>query len=179
MLSLTTVASGCMRHAQAKAAPAPPPLDVPLPPPRSIEPTEAEVPQTPVGLINEPTPAPPPRPRAAAPRPEVKPEPPKAEAPIEAARPPEEVKPPAAVLQTTPTQQEAEMEARIRALLDRAATTLNRVDYRNLGNNARTQYDTAKGFIKQADEALKAKNLLFANSLADKAAALAAQLGGR
>src|ERR1041384_5704830 len=47
---------------------------------------------------------------------------------------------------TTPTQQEAEMEGRIRALLDRAASTLNRVDYRNLGANARTQYDTAKGF---------------------------------
>ena len=41
-----------------------------------------------------------------------------------------------------------------------------------------TQYDTAKRFIRQAEDAMRTKNLLFAKNLADKAAALAAQLGG-
>ena len=38
---------------------------------------------------------------------------------------------------------------------------------------------TAKRFIQQADEAMRTKNLVFARNLADKAAVLAAQLGGR
>ena len=61
----------------------------------------------------------------------------------------------------------------------RAATDLNRIDYRVLNADARTQYDTAKRFIRQADDAIRSKNLVFAKSLADKAAVLAVQLGGR
>jgi len=38
------------------------------------------------------------------------------------------------------------------------------------------QYDTAKRFIQQAEDALKAKNFVFAEQLADKAATLAAAL---
>jgi hypothetical protein len=53
------------------------------------------------------------------------------------------------------------------------------VDYNRLNADARTQYDQAKRFASQADEALKARNLVFASYLADKAAALAAQLAGR
>ena len=41
------------------------------------------------------------------------------------------------------------------------------------------QYDTAKRFAVQAEESLQARNLVFASNLADKAAALAAQLLGR
>jgi hypothetical protein len=41
------------------------------------------------------------------------------------------------------------------------------------------QYDTAKRFIRQADDAVKSKNLVFAKNLADKAAVIAAQLAGR
>ena len=61
----------------------------------------------------------------------------------------------------------------------RATADLNRIDYRALNAEARVQYDTAKRFISQAQEALRAKNLVFARSLADKAAALAAQLAGK
>ena len=63
--------------------------------------------------------------------------------------------------------------------LTRANNDLSRVDYRALNNDARTQYDTAKRFVQQADRALREKNLVFAKSVADKAAALAAQLAGR
>jgi uncharacterized protein (DUF885 family) len=71
------------------------------------------------------------------------------------------------------------MERGIRASLTRARADLGRIDYRALNADARTQYDTAKRFIRQADDAIRSKNLVFAKSLADKAAALAAQLGGR
>ena len=55
---------------------------------------------------------------------------------------------------------------------------LNRIDYRVLNTDARSQYDTAKRFVQQAEDAIRMKNLPFAKNLADKAAALAAQLGG-
>src|SRR5262249_16660955 len=56
---------------------------------------------------------------------------------------------------------------------------LSRVDYRLLNADARNQYDTAKSFIRRSDEAVRAKNLVFAKNLADKAAAPAAQLAGK
>ncbi len=71
------------------------------------------------------------------------------------------------------------MERGIRQILGRATADLNRIDYRTLGADARAQYDTAKRFITQAQDSVRAKNLVFAKSLADKAAALAAQLSGQ
>jgi hypothetical protein len=67
----------------------------------------------------------------------------------------------------------------VRILIAQAMNDLNRVDYQALNAGARNQYDTAKRFATQAEEALRARNLVFANNLADKAAALAAQLLGR
>jgi hypothetical protein len=86
---------------------------------------------------------------------------------------------PTTTLQTAPTGTEGENERTTRTLLTRATTDLNRIDYRALNADARTQYDTAKRFVTQAQEALRAKNLVFARNLADKAAALAAQLAGK
>ncbi|PYR38839.1 MAG: hypothetical protein DMF89_05730 [Acidobacteria bacterium] len=63
--------------------------------------------------------------------------------------------------------------------LYKASADLGRVNYRNLNADARTQYDTAKGFIRQAEDAQRARNLDFARNLAEKAATLAAQLAGR
>jgi hypothetical protein len=76
---------------------------------------------------------------------------------------------------------EGELERTIRGSLLRAAADLGRVDYRSLSRDGRTQYDTAKRFIEQAEEAMepRTRNLLFARSLADKAQALAQQLAGR
>ena len=83
--------------------------------------------------------------------------------------------PPTSTLQTTPATAEGVVERAIRASLARATADLNRIDYRVLNADARTQYDTAKRFISQADGAMRSKNLVFAKNLADKAAALAAQ----
>jgi hypothetical protein len=79
----------------------------------------------------------------------------------------------------TPTQREAELEREIRMLVARANSDLGRVDYGRLNTDARAQYELAKTFIRQADEAMKSRNLVFARTNADKAATLAAQLSGR
>jgi hypothetical protein len=64
-------------------------------------------------------------------------------------------------------------------LLLEANFNLNRIDYGRLNADARGQYDSAKGFVRQAEEALRGKNLVFASYLADKAATLAARLRER
>jgi hypothetical protein len=165
--------------AQAKTV-AVSPLDMPVPPPRDVQVSNPEVPP-PLSLPEEPIRDTPLRPRPAppaadAPRPA---EPPKPEAPVEPPKPAEEVSRPTTTLQTTPTQQEVEVERRIRAQLNQAIADLNRINYQALNNDAKTQYDTAKRFITQADEAVREKNLVFATNLAEKAASLAAQLAGR
>jgi hypothetical protein len=71
---------------------------------------------------------------------------------------------------------EAATEASIRSLLARAARDIARVNIASLSADGRTQYDTARRFLQQADEALKARNLVFAGKLADKAATMAAVL---
>ena len=171
MLLLGVHASACTR-AHAKTAPDAPPLDMPAPPPRDVAPNETDV-LAPAPPAEAPGPAPraPARPRSASPRPDS--------APSEPPRPVEQTVQPPATLQTTPTGADGEVERTIRALLARATADLNRIDYRALNADARTQYDTAKRFVGQAQDALRAKNLLFAQNLADKAASLAAQLAGR
>jgi hypothetical protein len=171
--------AGCT-HAQAKSTPDMPPLNMPAPPPRDVEPSDVEVPP-PVPLVAEPAHNPPTRPRPTPPpRTEPKPEPPKPEPPpAEPPKPAEEPIRPPTILQTTPAAVEGEVERSIRASLQRASADLNRIDYRALNADARTQYDTAKRWVRQADEAIRAKNLVFAKSIAEKAATIAAQLAGR
>ena len=175
--------SGCAR-ANAKTIPELPdaPLNVPPPPERDIESVDVEAPPPPPP---EPAPEPPrtvpprPRPAPAREQPRVeppKPEPPPAEAPKPAEEPPRTTTSP---LQTTPATAEGELERGVRATLNRASNELNRIDYRVLNADAKIQYDTAKRFIRQADDAVRTKNLLFAKNLADKAATIADQLAGR
>jgi hypothetical protein len=186
LLLAAVEAPGCIRaHAKTVLEM---PLDMPKPPPRVVEASDPETPQ-PVPLPGEPVrsnPARvrPPAPRVEAPRPPAdQPKPPETTTPpAEVVKVPEEPPKPAtppATLQTTPTQREVEVERRVRTMLTQATNDLNRINYQALNADGRTQYDTAKGFVRQAEDALRAKNLPFASNLADKAAALAAQLGGR
>lgn len=174
--------SGCFRM-QAKTQPVPPPLETPEAPPRNVEVVDVAPPPI-VLLPDEPVSNPLPRPRPAPPRTDAnRPADAKPEVPADAAKPDDTARPPSSIpvptLQTTPTEQEGEVEGRIRSLIARATSDLNRTNYQSLNADGRTQYETAKRFVTQADDALKAKNLVFANNLADKAAALAAQLAGR
>jgi hypothetical protein len=174
------LASGCMR-ARANTLPSGPPLDVPPPPPRIVVPLEAAAPPSQPVPPEEPRRAPTPAPVPPVARPRPGPPAP-ADAPKAAEEPPKTVPAPPAsttTLQTTPAAEQGEVERGIRATMAKATADLNRVDYRALNADARTQYDTAKRFIEQADEAIVMKNLPFAKTVADKAAVLAAQLSGR
>jgi hypothetical protein len=170
--------SGCFR-ARAQTTPDMPPLDVPLPPPRLVEAAETEPPE-PATLMQEPARTPVPvRPTPAQQTEGSKPEPPRTDGPADLTKPIEARTPASTTLGTTPTAQEGEVERRIRGLLLEATGNLNRIDYGRLNADAKVQYDAAKSFVRQAEEALKNKNLVFASYLADKAATLAAQLRGR
>ncbi|MBI2835670.1 MAG: hypothetical protein HYX76_14715 [Acidobacteria bacterium] len=68
---------------------------------------------------------------------------------------------------------------KIRDQLVDATRALKSVNYGALSTEARSQYDTAKRFIEQAEEALKAKKYVFASYLSDKAGTLARELLGR
>jgi hypothetical protein len=70
----------------------------------------------------------------------------------------------------------AKADQSVRSLLAQAGRDLERVVYQSLDADGRAQYDTARRFMQQADEALKSRNVVFAGKLADKAAIMAAVL---
>lgn len=184
-LATAPLLAGCL-HASAKTVVDNPPLEMPAPPPRVIETVEVTPPE-PLALPEEPPrqpvrpPAPPtppvrPAPRAEAP---VRSEPPPKVEPVPEPRVADEVPRPAATLQTTPAVEEVEVVRGIRVTIDKASSDLKRVNYGALNRDGRTQYDTAKRFIAQAEDALTKRNLVFARSFADKALAVATQLAPR
>jgi hypothetical protein len=179
LLSMAT--AGCSRLSARSVPAPPPPLDIPSPPPRVVETADAE-PPSPGTLVDAPAGGAPstrqPAPRAGTPKPEPpKPEPPPQ--PVAEAPPSVEPAKPATTLQTTPPALEPALEQEIRDKIDRANQDLSRVDYGKLKLNAQQQYDQAKGFAARAAEQLKLKNLVFARTLADNAANIAAQLAPR
>jgi outer membrane biosynthesis protein TonB len=141
---------------------------MPAPPGHVLVPVEEPVP-----VVAEPEPEP--VPTAAAPKPAPKPVPPKPQpaAPAAAEAPPS---PPDTRQLQTSAATSAATERNVRDLLARAARDLGRVDYARLSTDGRTQYDQSKRFTEQAQEALRDKNFVFAETLADKAATLAAEL---
>jgi hypothetical protein len=74
---------------------------------------------------------------------------------------------------------DAAAERQSRDALARAARDLSRVDYGKLNADARAQYDQSKRFMEQSQQALRDRNFVFASTLADKAATLAAELTAR
>lgn len=170
-IALLTLAAGC---ATARAqAPVLQPLDVPPVPPRVIVPDIEEVlPQ-------------PPDPGASRP-PAQRTDPPKppdsttggattTEPPRTAADPPRPQETPRVRTPQTANDEQAERE--VRAIMGRAEGMLKQVPYQQLTGAAQQQYQTAQRFIRQADNALKIRNYVFARNLADKAETLARQLG--
>jgi hypothetical protein len=67
----------------------------------------------------------------------------------------------------------------VRDVLARAARDINQVDYNRLSPEGKSQYEQSKRVSIQAEQALRERNLIFAATLADKAATLAAELLGR
>jgi hypothetical protein len=171
ILLLAASLTACAAKAQVRTEPEVPALDPPPPPPRVVAIYAAEPESPPIVPAAEPVA--PVRPPARPPRPEQRPEP--------AATTPEPAEParpsPAPALTLTPSPgSEAQTLTAIRDLLARAARDLSRVNAASLNGDGRAQYDQARRFIQQSEEALKARNIVFAGKLADKAATMAAVL---
>ena len=182
------VGSACAK-ARAAAEPQMPALSVPPPPPRVLPPLEGE----PIDA-SAPAPAEPqtrtrlPRQRSEATRsganggrPEARIESsttPAAPAETSPTADAGATTPPVPALQLAPAGDGAS-EQNTRRRLAQAERDLQRVDYRLLNAEAQAQYDTAKRFITLAEQAIVDRNLLFAHTLADKAATIAAVLQRR
>jgi hypothetical protein len=181
--------AACAKQPVVVQAP-PLPLEVPVVPPRLVGPVMVEEPAVhPVETPDEPAAPRPPTQRAAPVRPHdpvTKVEPP----PDPNAKPPDGTAgqtgtgatgqgEPAPLLRTPETANDSEVVRKVRETLTRAGANLKQVNYNNLNQGAKTQHDTARRFILQAEEALKGKSLVFARYLADKAEVLSASLLNR
>jgi hypothetical protein len=169
--------------AAPRAAPTREPLVVPPPPPRMIAPLPEKVPDLPAPP-EEPVPPLPRVARPAPPRAEPKAQPAEPVAPVAdpaATGAPEALPPPPTEpeLRKPETQDDARAHQRVRDLLERAARTLGRVDYRALAAPSRQQYDMGKRFMEQSEEALKARNYTAALLMAEKADTIASELARR
>ena len=163
------LAAGCAAHAEPLVPAGTPALNAPEPPVRLVVPTTEE--QTvPPAAIEEPPAS---SASTAGTKPPVRPNPRPAAAPP--ADPPPPVPTPTPAILLTP-QNTAAFEKRIQEQLNGARNNLNQINRKELGADAQAQFDAALGFIRQADEALKVKNLIYAGQLADKAATMAALL---
>ena len=160
--------AGCAK-ARAEVVPDGPPLQVPEAPQRVLAPVEE--PPAPLVAV-EP-----------APVPEVVPPPPTPPRPVTQARPQPPVAPPApppvAPRDLRAASPAAVTERSVRDLLERAARDLARVNYNRLSAEGRSQHEQSRRFSTQAEQALRERNLIFAATLADKAATLAMELVGR
>lgn len=170
---------GCSKP-QAKPQLEPEPLRVPPVPERVVSPVVLETAEA------APAPEPPPETttpvRRPAPRPRTrndasKPEPPAADAVPEA--PPAAVAAPAPLIRKPQAADPNESARKIRELIDRAGRDLTRINYAVLKGETRQQYDQAKRFMEQAEEALRGKNFDIASYLADKAQTMARELVGQ
>lgn len=158
--------SGCAAKAPAQTEVEMPLLDPPPPPPRVVAsyPEELEPAPLPAPVPQEPASA---RPPIRPIRPEIRPETPRAEP----SAPPAER--PSLTLSPAPGT-EVQTEAAIRGMLTTAARDLGKVNVATLSADRKTQFETARRFLEQAEQALKGHNLVYAGTLADKAVTLAA-----
>jgi hypothetical protein len=151
--------SGCTK-ARAQTVPDGPPLAMPAPPARVVtppdEPQIASAPPIEAPALSAAPPRTPPSARAAGTQP-----------------PAAAVEPPRA---SRPTATDVVEERKVRDLLRRAANDINRVNRGRLNADGRAQYDQSKRLAEQAEQAVKERNWIFAGTLADKAATLAAEL---
>jgi outer membrane biosynthesis protein TonB len=162
-----------------------PPLSVPPPPPRVIEPAPQPdpVPEPVADLPPPPAPSKPSRlTRETGPKQEpAKPAETKSgeTTPTEPPAPAPPVGQPAPQLRTLQTADSNEAEKNVRLTIDRATKSLAGVNYQPLNNERKKAYNDAKMFIQQAEEALKQGKFDFAQGVATKAETLARELAGK
>ena len=182
LLALSLGLSAACATSRAETIRERPALDVPIPPPREITPLPAPQPPPPEPVADLPgasvsTPA--------RPRPQREPQtaPPRQEQKLEETKPAEPPTsgppPPVPQLRIPETGNTAQSVAQIRSIVERAKAILDKIDYGPQSDARKKQYEDAKKFATQAEEALKENNLVFAKDLADKAERLAKELQGR
>lgn len=182
MLGGAILTTGCAK-ARASHEPEPPALAMPAPPARVLPPLEGGPIEaaTPEQLEVPEQPRPPVRhrgdgTRAEATRAAAREDQAKADLPVPdaATTPPEQTpaEPVTPALQLAPSP-DAASEQGIKRKLSRANADLGQVDYRVLNDDAKAQYETAKRFIELAEQSIRDRNLVFAQTLADKAEAIA------
>jgi len=185
-VALGAAATGCARPT-AKVEPVMPALAVPRPPPRVLPPLEDARIDSETPAPNEPQSAPRQSPRQrpeasraanGAGRTEGRGEA-AAPAPAGGAAPAEGESAQAAPSLQLASPGDAASEQNTRRRLTQAAENLQRVDYRQLNTDTKAQYDIAKRFIALAEQAITDRNLLYAQTLADKAATIAGVLQRR
>ena len=163
-----SVLAGCATHAEPLTPAGTPALNAPEPPGRYVLPA-TEQPTLPPQVEDPPA-------GSGAPvtaKPPVRPNPRPASPPPAEPPPPTPTPTPTPAILSTPAS--ADFEQRIEKQLSLAQSDLDQVK-RPLGTDAQAQFNAAQGFIRQAREALKVKNLIYAGQLADKAATMAALL---
>lgn len=181
LLAVTAaLATGCTRAAPV-VAPTPVVLNVPPAPPRVISVPPERIVTVEITPIEETADAPParvsrPQPRTDANARPASPAAAEVDAAAAAQASPSTAPPPAAtapVLRTPQTADESESDRRIQEVLKRTSEMLGRVNPATLTREARTQHETARRFVDQAQAALIERNFVFASYLADKAETLA------
>jgi hypothetical protein len=184
---LGALTSACA-SAQAKSPADRPALEVPPPPPRTIEPLPApeSVGLEPVGDLPSSSSSAPPvtRPRPNTPREtpaRPDPKPPEPVAPIVDPAPaaPAPAAPPGPQLRTPGSATGPEAAKQVRDVIERAQKALSSVNTQRLTNAQRNQFNTAKLMLQEAEGQLKASNFDIARENADKATRIAMELQGR
>ena len=177
---LVGAASAACASVIAKAPAERPPLEVPAPPAKVVEPPPRPDPGPdpvpdlpPAQPSNSRPPRQPPREQARTdPKPEA------TTTTTEATAPP----PPVAAapqLRTPGTPDAGEAAKQVNDILDRVNKTLSSIDARRFPKTRKEQYDTAKHLVTQSQEALKKSDFENARKLATKAEDMANELKGR
>jgi hypothetical protein len=181
LLVLSTLGGSACLTGRAQTPADRPALNVPAPPDRVIP----QVPQPepppamdPVADIPPETkPASPTRPNKPAPKPEAKPENKPETPPVEPpASPPQPAQP---QIRLPETGDAGVVSRQIRDTVERARRLLGQTNRAKLTPLRQKAFDDAQLFVKQAEEALNANNLVFAKELADKAERLAKEVQSR
>ena len=152
----------------APAVPARPPVAVPAPP---VDPAPAPAPSVAV-----PPPAVPPPPPAVAP---PAPAPPAPAPPPAAAPRPDPPPPPAVLAPAVRPEEERRLERETRNRIDRTEHLVRGLDGRRLDTEQLQRLETVQSFVAKAREALGARDVQRAFTLADKAFLLADELARR
>lgn len=181
LIALTAIGCSACATTRAEVPRERPALDVPMPPPRVIEPLPVPDPPPvqPVGELPGGSTPVPPRPRPMRPaennaKPEVKPEETKQpETPVPASPPP------VPQLSIPEAANAARLTAEIRGTIERTRAALEKIDYGPLSDARKKAYNEVKLFADQAEAELKLNNLLVAKELADKSERLVKEFQGR